>query len=148
MVGLALLVVRCGTDPALIPTTYTNVPLAVPKAPGVGLLLDHPVFESYNKKCQQFPDRDPVEFRGYEKEIDKFKEKFVYGRMFEEEERFGLFHAFVSFIDSYKSEAFLYLGSKGVKAVEGMGKGGKRLGEVRIGGEEDEEEEDVGAMEG
>ncbi|KAF8448300.1 pseudouridine synthase [Terfezia claveryi] len=148
MVGLALLVVRCGSDPALIPTTYTDVPLAIPKAPGVGLLLDHPVFESYNKKCQQFPDRDPVDFGRYEKEIDNFKEKFVYGRMFEEEDRLGLFHAFVSFIDSYRSEAFLYLGSKGVKAVEGLGKGGKKLGEVRIRGEEEEEEEDVGGMEG
>jgi len=148
MVGLALLVVRCGSDPTLIPATYTDVPLAIPKAPGVGLLLDHPVFESYNKKCQQFPDRDPVEFKRYEKEIDKFKEKFVYGRMFEEEEKLGLFHAFVSFIDSYRSEAFLYLGSKGLKAVEGLGKGGKKLGEVRIGGEEEEEVEEVGAMEG
>jgi len=35
----------------------------------------------------------------------------------------GLFHAFMSFIDSYRSEAFLYLGSKGVKGVEGLGKG-------------------------
>ncbi|KAF8415483.1 tRNA pseudouridine synthase A [Tirmania nivea] len=147
MIGLALLVVRCGTDPALIPTTYTDVPLAIPKAPGVGLLLDHPVFDSYNKKCQQFPDRDALEFERYKKEIDEFKEKFVYGRMFEEEERLGLFHAFVSFIDSYKSEAFLYLGSKGVKAVEGLGKGGSKLAEVNIG-EEEESEEDVEGMEG
>lgn len=147
MVGLALLAVRCGADPRLVPQTYGDVAVAIPKAPGVGLLLDHPVFESYNKKCQQFPDRDPLDFGKYETEINEFREKFIYGRMFEEEEKSGLFHAFVTFIDSYRSEAFLYLGSKGVKALEGLAKGGNRIKEVKISGEEDEEEE-VGAGEG
>lgn len=148
MVGLALLLVRCGSNPTLITDTYTNVAIAIPKAPGLGLLLDHPVFESYNKKCLQFPDRDPIDFGKYDNEIDAFREKFIYGRMFEEEEKAGLFHAFVSFIDSYNSESFLYLGSKGVKAVEGLGKGGNRFKEVKVVDEDDEDEADIGAGEG
>ena len=151
MVGLALLVVRCGTDANLIPQTYTDVAIAIPKAPGVGLLLDHPVFDSYNTKCVNFPDRDPIGFTKYQKEIDAFREKFIYGRMFAEEEKAGLFHAFVTFIDGYRSEAFLYLGSKGLKAVEGLAKGGQRK-EVKVKlvgmegedvGEDEEEEEEL-----
>lgn len=157
MVGLALLVVRCGTDSNLIPQTYTDVAIAIPKAPGVGLLLDHPVFESYNKKCVTFPDRDPIGFTNHQNEIDAFREKFIYGRMFAEEDKAGLFHAFVTFIDGYRSEAFLYLGSKGLKAVAGLGKGGQRK-EVKVklvgmegedvGEEEEEEELDMAGGEG
>lgn len=148
MVGLALLIVRCGTNPDLIPQTYTDVAIAIPKAPGVGLLLDHPVFDSYNTKCVTFPDRDPIDFTKHQKEIDSFREKFIYGRMFAEEEIAGLFHAFVTFIDGYRSEAFLYLGSKGLKAVAGLGKGGQsKEVKVKLVGVEGEDMDEEGEEE-
>ena len=145
MIGMALLLVRCGTRISLIRDSYekSNV-LPIPKAPGIGLLLERPVFESYNKKCAGF-GRELVAFDGFQKEMDSFRETFIYGRMWQQESREDVFGQFVGFVDGYRSEAFCYLGSKGVKAIEearlrgGYGLGGGK--EVRILEEDGEEEE-------
>jgi len=51
MVSLALLLTRSNADPTLLRNVYTNeTRLHIPKAPAVGLLLEEPLFESYNRK--------------------------------------------------------------------------------------------------
>jgi hypothetical protein len=51
MVTLALLLSRSNADPTLLKTVYTTeTRLHIPKAPALGLLLEEPLFESYNRK--------------------------------------------------------------------------------------------------
>lgn len=50
MVGLVIMVVRTRTPPALIPETFGPARINIPKAPALGLLLEQPLFESYNRK--------------------------------------------------------------------------------------------------
>ncbi|KAF8464082.1 pseudouridine synthase [Kalaharituber pfeilii] len=155
MVGLMLLCVRCGAPPDLIPTTYLpTVSVPIPKAPGVGLLLERPVFDNYNKKGAQF-GREPIDFEVHKDRIEDFKKEFIYSRMWEEEKKQGVFEAFTRFIDGYRNAAFLYLGSKGVKVVEEIRRAGGKVGGEIVGiagmkeimeglGEEGGEAEEVG----
>jgi tRNA pseudouridine38-40 synthase len=85
MVGMAALTVRCGTNPDFMLESFGNNIVRIPKAPGLGLLLERPVFESYNEKQAAQHDKDPIDFKKYEKEIVDFKEREIYQRIFREE---------------------------------------------------------------
>ena len=85
MVGMAALTVRCGTDPEIMEKSFGNEVVRIPKAPGLGLLLERPVFESYNAKSAKQHGRDPIDFERYNDKIEAFKEKEIYQRIFREE---------------------------------------------------------------
>jgi tRNA pseudouridine38-40 synthase len=85
MVGMASLTVRCGTDPSIMEKSFGNVIVRIPKAPGLGLLLERPVFDSYNDKQAKQHGREKVDFNKYNKQIEEFKEREIYQRIFREE---------------------------------------------------------------
>jgi tRNA pseudouridine38-40 synthase len=85
MVAMAALVVRCGCDPNRITNSYSPTKIAIPRAPGLGLLLERPIFDSYNKRATEF-GREPIDFSKFEKEIEEFKRQEIYDRIFREEE--------------------------------------------------------------
>lgn len=89
MVAMATMVVRSGCHPDRIPETYGPDRIAIPKAPGLGLLLERPIFDAYNKKAEG-NERSPIDFGRWETELNEFKQREIYDRIFrEEEERAG-----------------------------------------------------------
>ena len=87
MVGLATLMVRCGTPIERIAESYEKTKMAIPKAPGLGLLLERPVFFNYNRRAREVLNKEEIDFDKYEAEMDKFKEEQIYTRIFEVEEK-------------------------------------------------------------
>jgi tRNA pseudouridine38-40 synthase len=85
MVGMVALTVRCGTNPDIMLESFENVIVRIPKAPGLGLLLERPVFDSYNEKQATSAGREKVDFRKYNDKIEEFKEREIYQRIFREE---------------------------------------------------------------
>jgi tRNA pseudouridine38-40 synthase len=53
MVGLAVMVVRTKTPLSVIPKTFTGVRLNIPRAPGLGLLLEKGCFGGYNARLDK-----------------------------------------------------------------------------------------------
>lgn len=87
MVGMASLVVRCGAPMDRITESYGDEKFSIPKVPGLGLLLERPVFDSYNTTQASKHGRDKLTFSKYEADIEAFKQKEIYQRIFEEEAR-------------------------------------------------------------
>ena len=87
MVSMVALVVRCGCHEGRIQDSYTSERFIIPKAPGLGLLLERPVFDTYNERMKGENDRNPINFDRYEEEIREFKQREIYERIFREEER-------------------------------------------------------------
>jgi len=87
MVSMVALVVRCGCHEGRIQDSYEADKIVIPKVPGLGLLLERPVFHSYNEKMVGQNDRNPIGFKKYEKEMEEFKQREIYERIFREEER-------------------------------------------------------------
>lgn len=85
MVAMAVMVTRSGCTPARIPETYGPDRVAIPKAPSLGLLLERPIFDSYNVKAKEL-SREPVAFDRFTKEMEEFKQREIYDRIFREEE--------------------------------------------------------------
>jgi tRNA pseudouridine38-40 synthase len=64
--------------------------------PSLGLLLEHPIFESYNRKVESVNEdlspedaefRPLIDFEIHREEIDKFRQTYIYERMREAEDR-------------------------------------------------------------
>lgn len=86
MVAMAALIVRSGTPISRMKETMSTLAVNIPKAPGLGLLLERPVFENYNKMKAKGEDKGPIEFDAYEEKMLAFKQKEIYDRIFEVEE--------------------------------------------------------------
>ncbi len=87
MVAMAVMLVRCGSALDTIDQSYQNKRISIPKAPGLGLLLERPVFENYDLKARDSYGRDPIDFTKYDKEIREFKDQEIYRRMWDVEEQ-------------------------------------------------------------
>jgi len=86
MVAMAVMVVRCGAPLATISDSYGPRRISIPKAPGLGLMLERPMFTEYNKKAAGL-EKEPIDFAKWEAQIEAFKDQHIYRRMFELEEK-------------------------------------------------------------
>lgn len=77
----------------------------VPKMPALGLLLEYPIFDSYNQKVTTANEREKyadshadfrprIDFEQYQEAIDAFKQKFIYEEMRATEDRHGMYVLF------------------------------------------------------
>lgn len=87
MVAMAALIVRCGCPLERIKESFGPDNISIPKAPGLGLLLERPVFDSYNERASKEFEKDKIDFGKFEKEIEEFKQREIYERIFREEEK-------------------------------------------------------------
>lgn len=87
MVSMVALVVRCGCHEGRLQDSYMKEKMSIPKAPGLGLLLERPVFDTYNDKLAGDSGRERIDFEKYEDVMQEFKQREIYERIFREEER-------------------------------------------------------------
>ncbi|KAJ5502998.1 hypothetical protein N7463_005872 [Penicillium fimorum] len=117
MVAMSAMVVRSGCHPDRITETYGPERIAIPKAPGLGLLLERPIFDAYNAKAQGL-DRQPINFQKFEAEMNEFKQREIYDRIFREEQESAGFGSFFNHIDHFPAGYFLYVTSGGIPAAK------------------------------
>ena len=117
MVSMVALLVRCGCHEGRIQDSYMEDRLIIPKAPSLGLLLEYPVFEFYNERLEGF-GYNKIDFGRYEEEMEEFKQREIYERIFREEEKDHTFHSFFTGLDNTQSSQLLYLSSVGLEAAK------------------------------
>ena len=77
MVGLAILLFKTGNENRPISEFFKASMINIPKAPGIGLLLERALFDNYNKKWN---DRDQIEFDNAQ--LKALKEELIYPQIF------------------------------------------------------------------
>ncbi|CAK7268325.1 tRNA pseudouridine synthase 1 [Sporothrix epigloea] len=118
MVAMAVMVTRCGTDPGpAMELSYGSRRISIPRAPGFGLLLERPVFDSYNSRAQTSHNKEALDFVRYEKELQAFKDLQIYGRIWDVEETQNVFHAFFHQLDNFRTNYYLWAVPGGYKAA-------------------------------
>lgn len=143
MVSMVALIVRCGCHEGRMQDSYMADKFSIPKAPSLGLLLERPVFDVYNEKLEHF-GRERIDFSRHEKEMEEFKQREIYERIFREEERDNTFHSFFTGLDNTRSSQLFYLSSLGHEATK---KQVTRDTKDKIKIEEDESEDEGGQRE-
>ncbi|KAK4097630.1 pseudouridine synthase [Parathielavia hyrcaniae] len=115
MVAMAVMVVRCGAPLDIITDSYGPRRISIPKAPGLGLMLERPMFTEYNKKAAGL-GKEAIDFAKWEAQIAEFKDQQIYRRMFELEEKENSFHLFFNQVDNFRTDYFLWVTAGGVEA--------------------------------
>ncbi|KAN0137009.1 pseudouridine synthase [Lactarius tabidus] len=123
MVSALVLCCRTCTPPQIIEELYGPRQVFIPKVPSLGLLLEYPIFESYNRKIESVNEglspedpefRPPIDFEVHREAIEKFKQTHIYDRMRETEDRRAVFDGWVRSVDTYSGDDLLYLNSRGI----------------------------------
>ena len=116
MISMATLITRCGCPVDRIGKAYARQKINIPKAPALGLLLESPVFEGYNKQLEKF-GYNPIDFSKFQSDMDAFKMKHIYDKIYREEVDENVFNAFFSYIDSFN----MVTGAQGIETEEKVG---------------------------
>lgn len=116
MISMATLITRCSCPPERISQAYGAQKINIPKAPALGLLLEAPVFDGYNTRLEKF-GYEPIDFVNYQQEMDSFKMRHIYDKIYKEEVDENVFNAFFSYIDNFDKVT----GAKGEETVDKTG---------------------------
>ncbi|BAO40571.1 tRNA pseudouridine synthase 1 [Kluyveromyces marxianus] len=104
MISMATLITRCFCPLERISQAYGAEKINIPKAPALGLLLEAPVYDGYNTRLQEF-GYTPIDFSKFQSEMDAFKMKHIYDKIYQEEVNENVFNAFFSYIDTFNPSA-------------------------------------------
>jgi tRNA pseudouridine38-40 synthase len=107
MIGLAILAIRLDAyEPAHLSALFTRLfssksKFNVPKAPALGLFLDHPLFEGYNRKFGKEETRELMDFAPMEAVRTNFKNSIIYPEIFTGEFKTREFYNWLKCIDDH-----------------------------------------------
>lgn len=114
---MAMLITRTNTPISLIPSTFENLKINIPKAPALGLLLERPIFRVYNEKMRSKAanevERDEIDFDLYKEQIEEFKREWIYKKIFEAENQEHVFDGYLTSLDSHIGPDYNYLNPGG-----------------------------------
>lgn len=85
MIGLAVAIVKGYASEDHLRRAFEEKFMDVPKAPGLGLMLEEVHFDRYNRKYGGDGHHEPIEWEAQNDEIEKFKDAFVYSAVVEAE---------------------------------------------------------------
>lgn len=102
MIAMATLIIRLNLPSNIINNFFQLKKINIPKAPALGLLLENPVFDGYNIKLTK-SDYQPIDFTKFSKEMNDFKMKYIYNKIYAEESKENIFYGFFGYIDAYRS---------------------------------------------
>jgi len=86
MIGLAIAIVRGFSDVEILETAWDKEMIDIPKAPGLGLMLDRIHYDRYNKRYAEDDGlHDDLDWAGQEKEVEKFKEECIFSDIIQTE---------------------------------------------------------------
>lgn len=122
MVAMACLTVRTGCPISRISESFGPDKINIPKAPSLGLLLERPVYDGFNQRLNKL-GHESLNFDKWEDQIQEFKNKYIYDKIYLEEKKENVFNGFFGFIDSYRGGPMLdYLTARGINAAKVSGK--------------------------
>ncbi|XP_068268629.1 pseudouridylate synthase 1 homolog isoform X2 [Nyctibius grandis] len=78
MIGLVIAIVKGYTTESIIERSWGEEKVDVPKAPGLGLVLERVHFEKYNRRFGNDGLHEPLEWTEEEEKIAVFKEQYIY----------------------------------------------------------------------
>ena len=85
MIGLGVAIIRGHTSLATMEEAWGINRIDVPRAPGLGLLLDTVHFDKYNKRFAGDGMHEALDWVGQEDAVERFKEDFVFSDIMETE---------------------------------------------------------------
>lgn len=81
MIGMAIAVVRGQASTETIDKSWDTMRIDVPRAPGLGLMLDEVHYERYNRKFANDGIHESLSWEAVEDQVEAFKTDFIFSEM-------------------------------------------------------------------
>jgi len=78
MIGMGIAIIRGHTSVAKIDETWGMERIDIPRAPGLGLILDEIHYDRYNVRYGSDGIHDPISWEAVQDQVDSFKKDFVF----------------------------------------------------------------------
>lgn len=78
MVGLFLAIIKGYTSFETMKKAWSSEKINIPKAPGLGLVLDQVHYDRYNYRYGKDGLHEPLNWEELENQVNEFKEKYIY----------------------------------------------------------------------
>lgn len=85
MIGLGVSIIRGHTSMETLEAAWGMKRIDIPRAPGLGLLLDQIHYDRYNKRFAGDGVHEGLDWEGQSEEVEKFKEDFIFSDIIETE---------------------------------------------------------------
>ncbi|KAI0229540.1 tRNA pseudouridine synthase 1 [Massospora cicadina] len=86
MVAMVVMLVRSETPLSVLSHAFKEPKMKIPMVPGLGLLLERPIFDSFNAKLGKSEvTYDPIDFSPVQEEMDRFRKEFIYSTIVQTE---------------------------------------------------------------
>jgi len=85
MIGLAIAVIRGHTSVTTMEEAWGMDRIDIPRAPGLGLMLDTVHFDKYNQKFKGDGMHEGLDWEAQTEAVEKFKEEFIFSDIMETE---------------------------------------------------------------
>ncbi|KRZ73799.1 tRNA pseudouridine synthase A, mitochondrial, partial [Trichinella papuae] len=96
MIGFCVSLIRGDLDPCLQQKVWQNERIKVPKAPSLGLVLEEPHYEHYNKRFQATHQRLCWDI--YQEKCDEFKQNYIIKDILETDESEKIFEEWLTYL--------------------------------------------------
>ncbi|KAF2364972.1 Pseudouridine synthase I TruA [Trinorchestia longiramus] len=77
MIGLVMSICRGLTPVSVLDESFTHAKIETPKAPGLGLVLEQPHYDIYNKRFGQDGTHKPIDWSGLEDKVAQFRRDYI-----------------------------------------------------------------------
>ncbi|KAI8998222.1 pseudouridine synthase [Gaertneriomyces semiglobifer] len=114
MIAMAVMVVRTNTPRSVVANSFGVAKIEIPEAPGMGLILDEPVYETFNSDCQRRDDYATINFDKFLPEITSFRHHELHDAIYRSELQQMRFGAWLRSLDSYSFLYTYFLNERGV----------------------------------
>ena len=101
MIAMAVLCCRYQCSKELMLESFTSKRFNIPKAPPLGLYLNHPIFDFANNKLVQ-NNHLPIDFTRFENDMDLLQKNHVFDKIYNVEVEENIYTTFFKFIDGFK----------------------------------------------
>ncbi|GJQ87875.1 hypothetical protein Trydic_g1146 [Trypoxylus dichotomus] len=78
MVGLTIAIIKGHASEEIFQKVFTTEDVNIPKAPGLGLVLDFVHYDKYNRRYGQDGIHDTLEWKELDDIVEEFKQKYIY----------------------------------------------------------------------
>ncbi|XBW34790.1 hypothetical protein QEN19_000356 [Hanseniaspora menglaensis] len=101
MIAMAVLSCRYNCSKELMLETFTDKRFNIPKAPPLGLYLNHPIFDVANMKLDK-NGHQAIDFDRFTENMNTLQEEHIYDKIYNVEVKENIYSAFFQFVDGFK----------------------------------------------
>ncbi|KAJ3182640.1 tRNA pseudouridine synthase 1 [Geranomyces variabilis] len=114
MMAMAIMVIRTNTPRSVVANSFGYTNIDIPEAPGFGLILDEPFYDTFNSDCERRGDPKGVHFNKHQGPITEFRHHRIHDAIYRAELETMAFVKWTRNLDAYSFLYTYFLNERGV----------------------------------